>query len=1608
MLNDENRASLKLPERNVGPYEIEKFLKEGSSSKIFLAKSKYTGENVIIKVLSKSRLKNNLEDLLLITKQMETLKILKHRNIVSLYEIYESSKNFYFITEYLAGKDLIERLIKKKRFTEEEALRIFFQLLDAMTYMHKMKICHRNIRTEHILFDKNNRPKIIGFGYSTFYEKNKKIEGSYGSLCYACPEIIDEAPYNPELADVWSLGVILYVLICGYLPFSDDDDNRNKILIENAKIDFPKEISNKLKDLIRHMLDKNPAKRYTFQKIAKHPWIKPYSESLFSGGINIHKNIFPVDERLLNIINQYGFDKDKIKNDLIQNKYNIGTGVYKQIVRKLLDLKMKNISDLYSEDFLSYIEDENNMYKDGDQKYDEYIKKVDEKYKKIEDFITDFKEREDQVAEKLLSIQEKRESELAAVEEKKGDSDEEDNDKEEEKDVINEMENIENSKNNNDSIRRVKSHNVKSFNRTKTANYNFRELMHGKRGEILNNNILGDNINPDNIEIVYNKDEEVDIIQQFQEEQNKKLSDNLNNIYENDEDNENNLFIRRNSSSPNLLQDTDSNSNVANIKKSLQLSATPKKSQKDIIVKKLLLNKSGLDINIKNKKDELFNSNNENNNSNILNNHYKSIRSGNINDMNRGLLRMTTARKSNKKNYLDRGSFLDAFLKKNHPDNIRKTMLKEKNIYDSNIEEIKEGIKENDESDSENNKKSNSEEKDENDEKENDIEIKTSKDLKYSLNFDDDDEDDDEDKNEEENNFPNNRYSIGDSKLFALLDNGENDEELKELKRIYFNEDDKEEKKEKEKEKEKNKDKDKDKDREEDKVKDIIKIENKKKDEENNKENINVNDNDKEIKKDIKSSLFKDKNLPKSSNKKKVSFNIDNNEYSNLKISAITKKDTLNDEKDSEDNIDEATGRMRFNSQLEISFHDEIDGKFRCNIYEVYNNYINDTDPISKLQIKQNDNMTFNINDIYKRFKNKFTYSFIEDKPIGKIKIDINNLDNISNINEIFNKSNKNVINKDNKKGINQIKDNNININKDKKGKIKEIPFQEGKKKLIHSSSNSKKKIINANNVVNVLKKDQSTQTKNNDDDYLRKIYIEKIKKENEIKQKIKNLKKSNQTYFCIKAKYKPQELNYINERSFLDYNNDENITDMDYHDYELYNNYNRTFNPNANLMYYYNKEFPYKNNIPQNIYFYSNLPYDKNKKLILTKKHNPKIVIPRQRINNDINNNFVSPYTDKRIKNYIYKPFNNLYNNNLEISTEEKDLFKTNKKGKVNNYYSNIPKRGIDILNNNINLRLDDKNKKLKPNKKYDDINKELYLVDNISISSKKKSHDLSKDIKDEYLIKRKFINDNIHKLDKFDKILNNNDNNNRMTFIKTNYKSINYNNRNRNNNNLSISYVPKKTEKNNINIYEKLNNNNNNNNNNIDLSMYKIKNLIDNNNFIEKNNKIKTQILNKEQKTPYRKINIGYKEKEKLNDKNYMNYTNIIRDKEDKMKINYNMNSLQEKYLINNNKTNETIRNKYSNYRVITENDIINNNNKLNEHTYNGQNNNYNLLNNYNTEDVYPSYNKKKIGLYKNYEEIKNKNIKSKRRANIPLKNYLNNIDDNTFDMSHTQSIE
>ena len=404
--------------KNIGPYEIIEKLKDGGYSKIYKAKSCYTGDFVAIKAINKLCFQDTVEDVLLMIRQTEVLKILKHRNIISLYQIFESTKYFYLIMDYLPNGDLIEKIIKQKRFKEEEALNIFSQLVDALYYMHKNDICHRDIRTEKILFDQNNKPKLVGFSYSSFYTQGKKIRDNYGSLCYACPEIIQNEFYNPELADVWSLGVVLYVMICGYLPFSEDDDDKNKELIINGEFDFPPEISNKVKDLIKHMLDINPNKRYNFQRIIKHPWFKPYNENSLTCGVNIYKMIYPIDERILKIIVIYGFNKKEIDMDLKQNKFNNGTGLYKQLVDKFLGMGFKSYSDLCSEDFIEFKKDKENIITDGDIKYKKYITKILDKIKKVERYVNEYKRKEDKVIRDLESIYADAEAEEIKIKQK--------------------------------------------------------------------------------------------------------------------------------------------------------------------------------------------------------------------------------------------------------------------------------------------------------------------------------------------------------------------------------------------------------------------------------------------------------------------------------------------------------------------------------------------------------------------------------------------------------------------------------------------------------------------------------------------------------------------------------------------------------------------------------------------------------------------------------------------------------------------------------------------------------------------------------------------------------------------------------------------------------------------------------------------------------------------------------------------------------------------------------------------------------------------------------------------------------------------------------------
>ena len=409
--NDQNQEFVNLP-TSIGPYDIKEKINEGGYSKIYLGISKYTNDKVSIKIIDKSLFIANPDDLLLIKTEIDVLKILKHRNILILYEIYESSEYIFLVTEYLSS-ELINLIVKKKRLSEQDAVKIFVQLVDALLYMHTMGICHRDLRVEHVLFDDNNTPKIIDFGCSSFYQKERCLKESIGSLSYACPEIIQGNAYEPELADVWSLGVCLYVMLCGYLPFCEEDDEQNNNLIISGKIDFPKEIGNVCKDLLKKMLEVNPKKRLNFLKVSRHPWIKACQDVKIIGGYNFFEAIYPVDERLLTITEQYGLDQKKVEEELKLNKYNTNTGLFKVIAKKAKELKYGTISDFTSNLFIEYLKDKKNAKNDGETQYEEYVKNINKKNDIIlKNNIADYKKKENNVILKLEELKEKNDEEI--------------------------------------------------------------------------------------------------------------------------------------------------------------------------------------------------------------------------------------------------------------------------------------------------------------------------------------------------------------------------------------------------------------------------------------------------------------------------------------------------------------------------------------------------------------------------------------------------------------------------------------------------------------------------------------------------------------------------------------------------------------------------------------------------------------------------------------------------------------------------------------------------------------------------------------------------------------------------------------------------------------------------------------------------------------------------------------------------------------------------------------------------------------------------------------------------------------------------------------------
>ncbi|KAG2688928.1 hypothetical protein I3760_09G116100 [Carya illinoinensis] len=260
----------------VGKYELGRTLGEGNFAKVKFARNVVSGENVAIKILDKEKvLKHKMIGQ--IKREISTMKLIRHPNVIRMYEVMASKMKIYIVLEFVTGGELFDKIASKGRLKEDEARKYFQQLINAVDYCHSRGVFHRDLKPENLLLDANGVLKVSDFGLSALPQQVREdglLHTTCGTPNYVAPEVINNKGYDGAKADLWSCGVILFVLMAGYLPF--EESNLMALYKKIFKADFtcPPWFSSSAKKLIKRILDPNPSTRITIAEVIENEWFK--------------------------------------------------------------------------------------------------------------------------------------------------------------------------------------------------------------------------------------------------------------------------------------------------------------------------------------------------------------------------------------------------------------------------------------------------------------------------------------------------------------------------------------------------------------------------------------------------------------------------------------------------------------------------------------------------------------------------------------------------------------------------------------------------------------------------------------------------------------------------------------------------------------------------------------------------------------------------------------------------------------------------------------------------------------------------------------------------------------------------------------------------------------------------------------------------------------------------------------------------------------------------------------------------------------------------------------------------------------------------------------
>ncbi|XP_034301766.1 serine/threonine-protein kinase SIK3-like isoform X2 [Crassostrea angulata] len=333
----------------VGYYEIDRTIGKGNFAVVKLATHIVTKTKVAIKIIDKEQLdEDNLKK---IFREMRIMKLLKHPHIVRLYQVMETDRMLYLVTEYASGGEIFDHLVAHGRMNEKEARKKFKQIVAAVAFCHSRNVVHRDLKAENLLLDANLNIKLADFGFSNTFSPGSALKTWCGSPPYAAPELFEGKEYYAPGVDVWSLGVVLYVLVCGALPFDGSSLQSLRSRVLSGKFRVPFFMSTECENLIKQMLTVDPSKRISIQQILNHEWVRagdedPEFEELILYSRSATNEAEELNENILIHMENLGLDREMTEKSVQLEAYDHHSAVYHLLLDKIKKHPKSSINKL--------------------------------------------------------------------------------------------------------------------------------------------------------------------------------------------------------------------------------------------------------------------------------------------------------------------------------------------------------------------------------------------------------------------------------------------------------------------------------------------------------------------------------------------------------------------------------------------------------------------------------------------------------------------------------------------------------------------------------------------------------------------------------------------------------------------------------------------------------------------------------------------------------------------------------------------------------------------------------------------------------------------------------------------------------------------------------------------------------------------------------------------------------------------------------------------------------------------------------------------------------------------------------------------------------------